>query len=86
MKSAADIKCKVDFKTPQTLKSGAKTLSRPSQDIESDGNNDDDMRVPPTSAREKIKEIMAGRRGAKPNKMMRLTNMCLKGWLVKATN
>jgi hypothetical protein len=34
--SATDIKYKFYFKTPQTLKSGAKTLSRPAQDTDSD--------------------------------------------------
>jgi hypothetical protein len=34
--SLIDITSKLDFKTPQTLKSGAKTLSRPSQDTDSD--------------------------------------------------
>jgi hypothetical protein len=66
LKSATDMTrtCKLDFKTPQTLKSGAKTLSRPSQETDSDGDSDDDQRVPPISAREKINQIMAARRGA----------------------
>ncbi len=34
--SAVEVKCKLDFKTQQTAKSGARTLSSPSQDTDSD--------------------------------------------------
>ncbi len=44
--SSTDITSKLDFKTPQTLKSGAKTLSRPLQDTDSDENSDNDQRAP----------------------------------------
>ncbi len=47
-----------EVQAAQTLKSGAKSLSRPSQNRDSDGNCDDDQRVPPISARAKIKEII----------------------------
>ncbi len=64
LKSATDMTCKLHFKTQQTLKSGSKTLSRTSQDTDPDGDRNDNQRVLSTSAREKIKQIMATRRGA----------------------
>ncbi len=57
--SAVDVKCKLDFKTPQTVKSGARNLSRPSQDTDSDENSGEDQRAPQMTARERIKQRMA---------------------------
>ncbi len=56
--SAVDVKCKLDFKTLQTMKSGARTLSRSSQDTDSDENSND-QRAPQTTARERIRQQMA---------------------------
>ena len=57
--SSIDITSKLDFKTPQTLKSGAKTLSRPSQDTDSDENSDSDQRAPSMTPRERVRQEMA---------------------------
>ena len=56
--SAVDVNCKLEFKTPQTVKSGARTLSRQSQDTDSDGSSDDDQRDPQTTARKRIRQRM----------------------------
>ncbi len=56
--SSIDITSKLDFKTPQTLKSGAKTLSRPSQHTDSDENSDNDQRAPSITPRERVRQEM----------------------------
>jgi len=50
---------KSDFKTPQTMKSGARTLPRSPQETDSDGNSDDDRRVPQMTPRERARQAMA---------------------------
>ena len=57
--SSIDTTSKLNFKTQQTLKSGAKTLSRPSQDTDSDENSDSDQRAPSMTPRERVRRGMA---------------------------
>jgi hypothetical protein len=68
LKTAMDIKCKLEFKTPQTQKSRAKTVTRASQDTDSDGNSDEDQRAPrrltAEEYRRRIQEAIAAKRGA----------------------
>ncbi len=45
LRSEANTKGKYEYKTPQTQKSRARTISRNSRNTDSDGNSDDDQRA-----------------------------------------
>ncbi len=66
LRNETNTKGKDEYKTPQTQKSRARTVSGNSRDTDSDGNSDDNQRVPQTSASEdgyrKIQELMAAKR------------------------
>ncbi len=59
LRSGMETTTKSDFKTPQTMKSGARTLPRSPQETDSDGNSDDDKRVPQMTPRERARQAMA---------------------------
>ncbi len=66
LRKATNTKGKLGYKPPQTLKSRARTVSRISRDTDSDGNSDDDQRVPQAPESEdgyhKIQEPMAAKK------------------------
>ncbi len=57
--SSIDTTSKLDIKTQQIPKLGAKTVSRPSQDTDSDENSDNDQRAPSMTPRERVRQEMA---------------------------
>jgi hypothetical protein len=59
LRSGMETTTKSDFKTLQTMKSRARTLPRSPQETGSDGNSDDDRRVPQMTPRERARQAMA---------------------------